>query len=125
MNWPILSTVTFLPLAGAAIVFLFIHGDSDAHRRNILNVSLGVTLLTFVVSLLIWWNFDQADPGFQFVERAGAARLHDLFDGRRRHLDAVRDPDDVPDADLRARKLEIRPAPAQGIHGLLPGPGDA
>ena len=70
MNWPILSTVTFLPLVGAALIFFLIRGDSEAHRRNILNVSLGVTVLTFLVSLLIWWNFDSADPGFQFVEQA-------------------------------------------------------
>jgi NADH-quinone oxidoreductase subunit M len=70
MTWPILSTVTYLPLVGAAIIFFFIRGDSEAHRRNILNVSLGVTLLTFLVSLLIWWNFDPANPGFQFVEEA-------------------------------------------------------
>jgi NADH-quinone oxidoreductase subunit M len=70
MTWPILSTVTFLPLAGAAIIFLFINGDSEAHRQNIRNVALGVTLLTFLVSLLIWWNFDPENPGFQFVEEA-------------------------------------------------------
>jgi NADH-quinone oxidoreductase subunit M len=68
MTWPILSAVTWLPLAGAAIIFFFIHGNTEAHRKNILNVSLGVTLLTFVVSLLIWWNFDLENPGFQFVE---------------------------------------------------------
>jgi NADH-quinone oxidoreductase subunit M len=71
MTWPILSTVTYLPLVGAAIVFFFIHGETEAHRRNILHVALGTTTLTFLVSLLIWWNFDYADPGFQFVEEAG------------------------------------------------------
>ena len=71
MNWPILSAVTYLPLAGAAIIFLFVHGDSEAAKRNIRIVSLGVTTLTFLVSLLIWWNFDTTNPGFQFVEEAG------------------------------------------------------
>ena len=70
MTWPILSTVTFLPIVGAAIIFLFINGDSEAHRKNIRNVALGVTTLTFLVSLLIWWNFDPENPGFQFVEEA-------------------------------------------------------
>jgi NADH-quinone oxidoreductase subunit M len=68
MTWPILSAVTYLPLVGAAIIFLFIRGEGEAARRNILNVSLGVTTLTFLVSLLIWWHFDPANPGFQFVE---------------------------------------------------------
>ena len=71
MSWPILSAVTYLPLAGAAIIFFFIRGGGEAARRNILNVSLGVTTLTFLVSLLIWWNFDTEDPGFQFVEEMG------------------------------------------------------
>ena len=70
MNWPILSTVTYLPLVGAAIVFFFIHGETAAHRKNILHVALGVTTLTFLVSLLIWWNFDPQNPGFQFLEEA-------------------------------------------------------
>ncbi len=70
MNWPVLSTITYLPLAGAAIIFLFLRGEGPAVRRNILNVAFGVTLVTFVVSLLIWWNFDTENPGFQFVEEA-------------------------------------------------------
>jgi NADH-quinone oxidoreductase subunit M len=68
MTWPILSTVTFLPLVGAAIIFFFIRGEGEAPRRNIRNVALGVTTLTFLISLLIWWNFDLENPGFQFVE---------------------------------------------------------
>ncbi len=71
MNWPILSTVTYLPLAGAAIIFFLLRGDSEAVKRNIRMVALGVTVLTFLVSLLIWWNFDPSNPGFQFVEEAG------------------------------------------------------
>jgi NADH-quinone oxidoreductase subunit M len=71
MTWPILSTTTYLPLVGAAIIFFLIHGEGAGQRRNILNVALGVTLLTFLVSLLIWWHFDPANPGFQFVEEAG------------------------------------------------------
>ncbi len=70
MSWPILSAVTYLPLVGAAIILFFLRGDGEATRRNILNVSLGVTTLTFLVSLLIWWNFDTSNPGFQFVEEA-------------------------------------------------------
>jgi NADH-quinone oxidoreductase subunit M len=70
LNWPILSTVTFLPLIGAAIIFLFIQGDEEIHRRNMRHVALGVTSVTFLVSLLIWIGFDPANPGFQFIERA-------------------------------------------------------
>ena len=109
MNWPILSTVTYLPLVGAAIIFLFIRGEGPAVRRNILNVAFGVTTLTFLVSLLIWWNFDPTNPGFQFVEEADwTRRLHELPHGGRRHLHAVRDPHHLPDAVLHPGELEGR-----------------
>ena len=71
MTWPILSTVTFLPLVGAAIIFFFVNGDSEAHRKNIRHVALGVTTLTFVISIFIWIGFDSSNPGFQFVEEFG------------------------------------------------------
>jgi NADH-quinone oxidoreductase subunit M len=66
-DWPILSTVTFLPLVGAALI-LMIRDDSELGRRNIRNVALLATTFTFVLSLFIWINFDSADPGFQMVE---------------------------------------------------------
>jgi NADH-quinone oxidoreductase subunit M len=69
VGWPILSIVTFLPLVGALIV-LGLRGDDDSARRNIYYVSLWTTLVTFVVSLLIWIGFDNADAGFQMVENA-------------------------------------------------------
>lgn len=68
-GWPILSTVTFLPLVGAALIF-FIRDDSELARRNIRNVALLTTLFTFVLSLGIWIGFDDTQAGFQFVERA-------------------------------------------------------
>ncbi|MBB3930840.1 NADH-quinone oxidoreductase subunit M [Kaistia hirudinis] len=67
-NWPILSTVTFLPLLGA-LLLLLIRGDEASTRRNIYWLSLWTTLITFLVSLLIWRDFDNANTGFQFVER--------------------------------------------------------
>ncbi len=61
---PILSTVTFLPLAGV-ILIAFLPQDAV---RNARYVALWTTLFTFVVSLLIWVNFDKTTAGFQFVE---------------------------------------------------------
>lgn len=67
-DWPILSTVTFLPLVGVALLLLT-RGDTSLGRRNILNVSLLTTVFTFVVSLFIWINFDNSNTGFQMVEK--------------------------------------------------------
>ena len=61
---PILSLVTFLPLAGA----LFIAFLSREAVQNIRYTALWTSLITFVISLLIWINFDPATSGFQFVE---------------------------------------------------------
>ena len=68
-DWPILSAVTFLPLVGVALLLLT-REDSPYGRRNILNVSLLTTVFTFVLSLFIWVGFDNANPGFQMVEKA-------------------------------------------------------
>ena len=61
---PILSIVTFLPLAGALFVALL----SREAVQNIRYAALWTTLITFAISLLIWVNFDPTTPGFQFVE---------------------------------------------------------
>lgn len=67
-DWPILSVVTFLPAFGALIILL-ISGQGEVALRNIRNVALFTTVLTFVVSLAIWAGFDNANPGFQMVEK--------------------------------------------------------
>ena len=67
-GWPLLSTVTFLPLVGAFLILL-IRDDGRSARRNIRNVALLTTVFTFVLSLFVWIGFDNSDPGFQFVER--------------------------------------------------------
>ncbi|RYC17634.1 MULTISPECIES: NADH-quinone oxidoreductase subunit M [Ciceribacter] len=67
-DWPILSTVTFLPLVGVALLLLT-REDTALGRRNIRNVALLTTVFTFVVSLFIWIGFDNSNPGFQMVEK--------------------------------------------------------
>jgi NADH-quinone oxidoreductase subunit M len=60
----ILSVVTFLPLVGALLIAA---QNADA-KRNVRWIALWTTLVTFFVSLLLWWNFDTTTAGFQFVE---------------------------------------------------------
>ena len=60
----ILSVTVFLPLAGA-ILIAFLNKDAKGNARWI---ALWTTIITFLVSLLIWQNFDIKNPGFQFVE---------------------------------------------------------
>ncbi|PRD41953.1 NADH-quinone oxidoreductase subunit M [Phyllobacterium phragmitis] len=67
-DWPILSTVTFLPLVGAFLILL-IKDDSESARRNIRNVALLTTVFVFILSLIVWASFDNANAGFQMVEK--------------------------------------------------------
>src|SRR5262245_64892 len=67
-DWPILSTVTFLPLVGVVLILL-IRDDSESARKNIRNIALFTTVVTFMISLLVWGGFDKTDPGFQMVEK--------------------------------------------------------
>ncbi len=68
IDWPLLSTVTFLPLIGV-LVLLFIKDEGETSRRNVYYVSLMVTAFTFVFSLFVWIGFDNSNPGFQMVEK--------------------------------------------------------
>ncbi|MEH6720853.1 MAG: NADH-quinone oxidoreductase subunit M [Aurantimonas endophytica] len=83
-DWPILSTVTFLPLVGALLI-LFIRDDNDLARRNIRAVALWTTAFTFILSLWIWVDFDPTVAGFQMVEQAdwlgGGITYHMGVDG--------------------------------------------
>lgn len=69
-NLPLLSIVTFIPLVGAAMIFL-IWEESEIARRNVRLVALFTTIVTFLLSLKIWWDFDNSVAGFQMVERVG------------------------------------------------------
>jgi NADH-quinone oxidoreductase subunit M len=64
---PLLSLVTFLPLAGALFVFM-LRGDDAAAIRNMRWGALWTTIGTFLLSLLVWANFDPKSSEFQFVE---------------------------------------------------------
>jgi len=66
-SWPILSVVTFLPLAGA--LFLAFLNEDEAGVRNARWVAMWTTLITFAISLILIWRFDPSTADFQFVEK--------------------------------------------------------
>jgi len=66
-DWPLLSVITFLPTVGA-IFILLIRGDHETVKRNARAVALWTTVITFVLSLLLWTGFDRMTADFQFVE---------------------------------------------------------
>ncbi|MDP1627923.1 NADH-quinone oxidoreductase subunit M [Parvibaculum sp.] len=80
----ILSLITFLPLVGA-LVILATRGDEATVARNARYVALWTTGATFLVSLYIWWKFDNTTADFQFVQQrewlGGAINYHMGVDG--------------------------------------------
>ena len=68
-NWPILSIVTFLPLAGV-LFLLLIKGDEKALAHNSRFVAMWVSSFTFLVSLPLLIGFDSSVTGYQFEEKA-------------------------------------------------------
>jgi NADH-quinone oxidoreductase subunit M len=67
----ILSAVTFLPLLGvAAILALRFFAPEGDPRAPVAArwIALGITVLTLALAVVLVAGFDQANPGFQFVE---------------------------------------------------------
>ncbi len=64
MSWPILSIITFFPLAGAAVLLFIRKGRGEAIRW----ITLTVTVTDFVVSLPLFFQFQLGSARMQFVE---------------------------------------------------------
>ena len=69
-TWPVLSVTTFLPLVGAALLYLLARGSEASAARNARWIALWTTIVTFAVSLVLLVHFDSSQSGFQFEERA-------------------------------------------------------
>jgi NADH-quinone oxidoreductase subunit M len=65
----LVSLITFLPLVGAACI-LVMRGEEEAVARNARWAALLTSLITFVLSLGLWLDFDVTNGGFQFQETA-------------------------------------------------------
>ncbi len=84
MDWPVLSVITFLPLLGV-VAILLAKGEDEAANKYARYAALWTTIVTFLVSLLIPFNFVSAESSFQFVElhewMGGYAKYHMGVDG--------------------------------------------
>ena len=65
-NVPLLTLITFLPALGAVIIMLFMKKEQT---KAIKGFATAVAVLDFLISLPLWFNFDQSEAGFQFVEK--------------------------------------------------------
>ena len=65
MNFPILSTLIFLPLVSS--IFIFLSKDKKSNSSSIY-ISLFSSIATFLLSLFLWYSLDVDTADFQFVE---------------------------------------------------------
>ena len=66
-GFPILSLLTWLPLAGGLFI-MTVRGDDAVVASNARWAALWTSLIVFVISLVLWVKFDTANAGFQFQE---------------------------------------------------------
>jgi len=67
MSIPILSLITFLPLAGA-LLLIFLPKEN---KTLLYGIALTLTAVVFLVSLSLYFGFDAQAAGPQFVEKTG------------------------------------------------------
>ena len=66
MNFPILSTLIFLPLVSSFFIFL---SKDKTNNNSVIYISLFSSVATFLLSLFLWYSLDPNSADFQFVEQ--------------------------------------------------------
>ena len=65
MNFPILTTLIFLPLISSFFIFL---SKGQKNNNSAIYISLFSSLATFILSLFVWFSLDLSSSDFQFLE---------------------------------------------------------
>ena len=83
MNFPIISALILLPAIGS--LFLFFSKTNNQNNSTIKYVALFTSIVNFLLSIYLWFLFDQNTSEFQFVENrewlAGFANYKVGIDG--------------------------------------------
>ena len=66
MNFPILSSIIFLPLLGSLFIFL----SKSKNNQSVISISLFTSVANFFLCLFLWYSFDRNFVGFQFIEES-------------------------------------------------------
>tara|TARA_B100001123_G_scaffold246589_1_gene275567 strand:+ start:1023 stop:2537 length:1515 start_codon:yes stop_codon:yes gene_type:complete len=67
MNFPILSSIILLPLVGSLFI-VFVKSDASNNYQSSKYVALFTSFVNFLISIYLWYLFDNSISGFQFVE---------------------------------------------------------
>ena len=65
MNFPILSTIIFLPLLGALFIFV---SNQKSENKSAIYISLFTSIANLFLTFFLWYSFDRSFTGFQFIE---------------------------------------------------------
>jgi len=68
MNFPILSSIIFIPLIGALFI-LITRGNEKNIEKNSKHVAIFTSLANFFLSIVLWSLFDNSISDFQFIEK--------------------------------------------------------
>jgi len=66
MNFPIISALILLPIIGS--LFLIFSKSNDQSNSTIKYVALFTSVVNFLLSIYLWFLFDETTSAFQFVE---------------------------------------------------------
>ncbi|OYV65724.1 MAG: NADH-quinone oxidoreductase subunit M, partial [Acidiphilium sp. 21-66-27] len=70
MNFHLLSLMTWLPLAGAVLMYFTGDSANPTTARNARWIALWTSLLVLVLAVVMITGFDPSVHGFQYVESA-------------------------------------------------------
>ena len=65
MNFPILSTIIFLPLLGALFIFI---SNKKNESSSAIYISIFTSMANLLLTFFLWYSFDNSFAGFQFIE---------------------------------------------------------
>ncbi len=68
MNFPILSAIILIPLIGALFIFIT-KGNSKNVEKNSKYLAIFSSSSNFLLTLFLWYVFDNSTPEFQFIEK--------------------------------------------------------
>ncbi len=66
MDIPILSLLICLPAVGALFIIFTISNSKKYNSHKY--ISIFITVINFILSVYLWYQFDKSNPSFQFVE---------------------------------------------------------
>ena len=66
-DWPLLSVIIFLPLIGGLIILII--KEDPVGTINIRWAAFWTSIGTFILSCLLWLQFDSSNRSYQFVEK--------------------------------------------------------